>query len=110
MYEKGNKIVYELDQANRSLKLLKDNIHLMETQIRREIDCQFRNKLNHRETVLVKEMRKFSEFKNEFLTSMTAGYVEDQENIKKMIRDRADQFRNLDFSSPGKYLLPRPEG
>lgn len=31
MYEKGNQIVYELDQANRSLKLLKDNIYLMET-------------------------------------------------------------------------------
>lgn len=31
MYEKGNQIVYELDQANRSLKLLKDNIYTMES-------------------------------------------------------------------------------
>ena len=38
MYEKGNKIVYELDQANRSLKLLKDNINLMEMRITKEID------------------------------------------------------------------------
>lgn len=38
MYEKGNAIVYELDQSNRSLKLLKDNLHLMEENIRKEID------------------------------------------------------------------------
>lgn len=108
MYEKGNKIVYELDQANRSLKLLKDNIHLMETQITTEIDCQFRNKLNHRETVLFKEMRKFNDFKKDFVSTMNAGVVEDQENIKKMIAEKASQFRNLDSSSPAKYPLPRP--
>lgn len=108
MYEKGNKIVYELDQANRSLKLLKDNMHLMETQIRTEIDCQFRNKLNHRETVLFKEMRKFNDFKKDFVSTMNAGVVEDQENIKKMIAEKASQFRNLDSGSPAKYPLPRP--
>ena len=59
MYEKGNQIVYELDQANRALKMLKDNIYLLEERIRREIDQEYRSKLNHRETILFKEMRKF---------------------------------------------------
>lgn len=39
MYEKGNRIVFELDQTNRSLKLLKDNIFTMESKITNEIDC-----------------------------------------------------------------------
>ena len=55
MYEKGNQIVYELDQANRSLKILKDNIHTLEDGIRREIDSQYRSKMNHRETMLFNE-------------------------------------------------------
>ena len=59
--------------VDRSLKLLKDNIHLMETRIGKEIDSQFRNKLNHRETVLLKEKGKFKSFKDDFLASMNAG-------------------------------------
>ena len=92
MYEKGNKIVYELDQANRSLKLLKDNIHLMETRIGKEIDCQFRNKLNHRETMLLKEVGKFKDFKDDFLYSMNAEVTAHQEVVKTKIKEKVGKF------------------
>ena len=108
MYEKGNQIVYELDQANRSLKMMKDNIYLLEDRIRREIDLEYKSKLNHRETILFKEMRKFKEFKVDFISRMKAGVVEDQEHIKKVIKMKAEEFKNLDQPSPGKYLMSRP--
>ena len=54
MYEKGNLIVYELDQANRSLKLLKDSIFTFESKVRKDVEAQFKNKLDHREMVLYK--------------------------------------------------------
>lgn len=37
MTEKGNQIIYELDNANRELRMLKDNFHLMERSMRAEI-------------------------------------------------------------------------
>jgi len=96
MYEKGNQIVYELDQANRSLKMIKDNVYLLEERVREEIDQEYKSKLNHRETILFKEMRKFSEFKTDFIAIMNAGVVEDQEKIKKSIKMKAEEFKNLD--------------
>ena len=35
---------------------------------------------------------------------MKAGVVEDQEHIKKVIKMKAEEFKNLDQPSPGKYL------
>lgn len=100
MYEKGNQIVYELDQANRSLKLLKDNICNFEGKTRKEIEAQFKNKLDHREMVLFKELRKFGEFKSDMVTSVKAQFTNDQEKIKEVIRKRADELKNLEVPTP----------
>ena len=37
MTEKGNQIIYELDVANRELRMLKDNFFLMEQMMREGI-------------------------------------------------------------------------
>ena len=42
----------------------------MEHKIRTEIEFQYKSKLNHRETHLDKEMRKFTEFKNDLIASI----------------------------------------
>jgi hypothetical protein len=34
MYEKGNQLIYELDNVNRQLRLFKDNVYLMEREIK----------------------------------------------------------------------------
>jgi hypothetical protein len=110
MYEKGNAIVYELDQANRSLKLLKDNIHTMEDRIRKEVDWSYRNKLHHRETALYQETRKFTDFKESFKTKMDQQVSENQKQIRDAIKKKADAFRNLDAPSPAKHLIDREQG
>jgi len=110
MYEKGNAIVYELDQANRSLKLLKDNIHLMEERIRKEIDWQYRNKLHHRETALFQETRKFGDFKADFFAGMDEKVSHSQTQIQAAIKKKADAFRNLDHASPAKHMIDRELG
>lgn len=103
MYEKGNQLVYELDQANRSLKLMKDNIFTLEAKIRAEVGSDFKNKLDHREMVLYKEMQRFGQFKTDLVTSVQAEFVNEQEQIKVQIRKNANQFKNLEADSPGKY-------
>jgi len=110
MYEKGNAIVYELDQANRSLKLLKDNIHTMEERIRKEVDWSYRNKLHHRESALYQETRKFADFKESFKTKMDEQVAEKQQQIRAAIKKKADAFRNLDAPSPAKHLIDREQG
>lgn len=45
MFEKGNEMVFELDQANRMLKILKDNMNNLEERVRREIDGQYKTKV-----------------------------------------------------------------
>lgn len=100
MYEKGSQIVYELDQANRSLKLLKDNVLHFESKVRKDIEAQFKNKLDQREMLLFKELRKFGEFKSDVVASIKAQFSADQEHMKDAIRKRADCFRNLEQLSP----------
>ena len=103
MYEKGNKIVYELDQANRSLKLLKDNIHLMETRIAKEIDSQYRNKLKHREAMLDNNKQKFRQFKEGFKKDFEAGITAHEAETLKLIKKRKEQFQDVNELSPAKY-------
>ena len=79
---------------------------MMEERIRKEIEGHFKSKMNHRETALFREMRKFNEFKTDMVDKVLASASEDQEAIKDMIRKRTDQFKN-DPESPGKYLVPR---
>lgn len=41
------------------------------------------------------------------VTTVKAGIANDQELIKKAIKRTAENFKNLETSSPAKYLLPR---
>lgn len=86
MYEKGNQIVYELDQANRSLKILKDNIHTLEDGIRREVDSQYKSKMNHRETMLHTEKQNNKEYTRILLADLKSVNAKKQEDVKKEIK------------------------
>jgi len=41
MYEKGNHLIYELDNVNRQLRLFKDNVHIMEKELNSKIRKEF---------------------------------------------------------------------
>ncbi len=45
MYEKGNQLIYELDQVNRQLRLFKDNLYAMESELRSNIRSEFADTL-----------------------------------------------------------------
>jgi hypothetical protein len=45
MYEKGNQLIYELDNVNRQLKLFKDNIFIMEKELKKNIHSDFKEEL-----------------------------------------------------------------
>ena len=43
MYQKGNQLIYELDQANRQLRLFKDYVYDLERELRARIKAEFIN-------------------------------------------------------------------
>ena len=45
MYEKGNQLIYELDNVNRQLKLFKDNVFIMEKELKKNIHSDFKEEL-----------------------------------------------------------------
>jgi len=67
MYEKGNRIVFELDQTHRQLKLLKDGIFHLESRMFKEIEDQYKNKLIYKEARIDRIRDQFVGFKNDIL-------------------------------------------
>lgn len=67
MYEKGNIIVFELDQVNRQLKLMKDSVFLMEQRIFKEIEDQFKNKIIFKDARIERIKDQFAGYKNDVL-------------------------------------------
>ena len=65
MYEKGNIIVFELDQVNRQLKLMKDSVFLMEQRIFKEIEDQFKNKIIFKDARIERIKDQFAGYKND---------------------------------------------
>jgi hypothetical protein len=37
MYEKGNSLIYELDNVNRQLRLFKDHVYMMEKEVKSNV-------------------------------------------------------------------------
>ena len=70
MFQKGGDMVFELDQANRMLKLFKDNFSVIEDKIRREIDGQYRNKVLHKDQMLAFESVKFNQMRQEIVLKL----------------------------------------
>lgn len=70
MFEKGNEMVFELDQANRMLKILKDNMNNLEERVRREIDGQYKTKVLFNQHTLDLESSKFKQMRTELVANM----------------------------------------
>jgi hypothetical protein len=41
MYEKGNALIYELDNVNRQLRLFKDHVYMMEKEVKSNVKQDF---------------------------------------------------------------------
>ena len=64
----GNKLVFEMDNLYRQLKVLKDNILIMEDYIRKYFEEFFKNKMNKLKTEMQETESKFINYKNELAT------------------------------------------
>ena len=59
MYEKGNQLIYELDNVNRQLRLFKDNVYLLEREIKSQLRDEFQEFFRKQQTKLDEAVFKF---------------------------------------------------
>jgi hypothetical protein len=62
MYEKGNQLIYELDVVSRQLRLLKDNVFKLESELREKIRREFEHALRTKITEVDNYKHKFSDY------------------------------------------------
>ncbi len=79
----------------------------MEDSVRREIDGQYKYKVDQREYQLRQEMKKFADFRAEIVSLIKSGSQEDKEDIKKQIKRMADAYKNLDSVDPVRFTMNR---
>ena len=63
MYEKGNALIYELDNVNRQLRLFKDHVYMMEKEVKTNVKSQFQEFLRKQRDNLETAVDKFKEYK-----------------------------------------------
>ena len=64
MYEKGNALIYELDNVNRQLRLFKDHVYMMEKEVKTNVKQEFQEFLRKQRDNLETAVDKFKEYKS----------------------------------------------
>ena len=95
-------MIYELDSVNRQLRLFKDNIFVMEKELKSSIRSEFAETLRRNMRDLDTAVKRFSDFKSDVTNKVKEDITNEQINIKKIIMKKAEQFKNLsnDISKP----------
>jgi len=64
MYEKGNLLIYELDNVNRQLKLFKDNVFILEKEMNLRIHNEYQKTMRDNKSKMFELSRLFRDFKD----------------------------------------------
>lgn len=72
VFSKGNQIIYELDHTARQLRLIKDNIFSLESNLKETIKLQFEKDLEQARLMLVENRKKVSEYQKTLNSHMEA--------------------------------------
>lgn len=62
VFARGNQLIYELDHTNRQLRLVKDNVYLLEKNLKEQIRLEFEKDLEQARRELAESRKKFSEY------------------------------------------------
>jgi len=62
VFSRGNVLIYELDRTARQLRLIKDNVFMMEKHLKDKIRLEFDKDLDNTRMQLDEQKRKFVEY------------------------------------------------
>jgi len=95
VFSRGNNLIYELDMTNRQLRMLKDNIFLLEKNLTEKIKLCYDKQLDETRMQLI-EMRICEKNYHKEVDAKIAGEVREQVNkIDGEMKQKANQFKDL---------------
>ncbi len=78
----GNKLVFEMDNLYRQLKVLKDNVLIIEEYMRKYFEDSFKNKINRLNVEKEETEAKFINYKNELVSEIVQDITNEYKCIK----------------------------
>ena len=98
MYEKGNMLIYELDNVNRQLKLFKDNIFILEKEMNLRIHNEYQKTMRDNKSKMFELSRLFKDFKDSVANQIGQDVTQEKDYITKEINKRAEDYKNKEIS------------
>lgn len=87
-------MVFELDQSQRQLRLVKDNVFLMEDMLKAHIKLLYQKDLEKVRLELVEKGKKFEEYQATLNSHMVADATKNMNEMESIIKKRIDKFKN----------------
>ena len=97
MYEKGNALIYELDNVNRQLRLFKDHVYMMEKEVKSNVRQDFQEFLRKQRDNLETAVDKFKEYKSSVTLKVSEDVAVQQQQISQAISKKAEEYKNKEF-------------
>lgn len=97
MYEKGNSLIYELDNVNRQLRLFKDHVYMMEKEVKSNVKQDFQEFLRKQRDNLETAVDKFKEYRTQVTLKVSEDVAAQQHQISQAIAKKAEEFKNKEF-------------
>ena len=95
VFSQGNNLVYELDIANRQLRLLKDNIFQLESNLTEKIRLCYDRELDQARMQLADFRKQFMEYQESVSAQIKARVREEVNSIDGAMKAKADKFKEL---------------
>ena len=95
VFSRGNNLIYELDKSARQLRLIKDNIHALESGVKEKVKLYYEKDLNDTRMQLSELKLNFAKFRDNLSAS-----VKDQvhDNIMSMESELKVKIRKEDLN------------
>jgi dsDNA-specific endonuclease/ATPase MutS2 len=97
MYEKGNQLIYELDHVNRQLRLFKDNVYLMERELKNQLRDEFSEYFRKQRVKLEEAVHKFRQFRDDIQLKVGDDVTKEKDYITKEISKKAEEYKNKEL-------------
>lgn len=96
VFSRGNNLIYELDMTNRQLRLLKDNIFLLEKNLTEKIRLCYDRQLDETRIQLTDIVKKFKDHRETVKYSIEANVRQEINTIDQTMKQKANIYKDLE--------------
>lgn len=91
--ERGNQVIYELDQSQRELRTLKDSIYTLENELRKALHAEYGASLRLKDVHIDNTERRFSDYKSNLTEDIKNFVLSSEKKILGNIEKVANRFQ-----------------